>query len=520
MFKTSSIKSYLSYLFTFLVVVVVTPVNALDQNAIIKKIQALQWQVKPGTYQLEGANSSVTITLDEYLLLGKEAYKYMRLSQGYDGLTPDAVIARIDDTQIVFTYHDIGFVKMDDWEEHIDKDELLSEIQKSTEAANKVKKASHSKMYIDGWAQEPYLDKKNAIVYWAISAHSSGGESIVNAKAIKLGRKGFESIVWIGEPKQFTSTQTALLPALAKYKYNLGFKYDDYVESDDTVSFIGVGALAHKLILGKAVTKNQGDLLAKNTDISAVDSYRKLCNAGNAEGCFGLGWHYYYGKDVIQNYSKAIELYKKSCKANNSKSCRSLGRIYRDGKGLKINNAKAIEFFLRSCNQDDAGGCSDAAVFYVKGKGEKKNYSKAIKLFNKACDHGYSLACSNLGFLYQKGDGVKQDNEKAYQLYKKSCDGNYPEGCYRLGTIYQTGKGVKQDNKKAHHFYEKACEDNYPVSCHRLGAIFQNGKSVKKNHKHAKVFFSKACKLGSQLSCMTLNELNEETIVSDFHFLL
>jgi uncharacterized membrane-anchored protein len=266
MFKTRGSISYLRYVFATLLAVVATQANALDENSMIEKIQALDWQTDSGTYQLTGTNASVTTTPEEYLLKGKEAHKYMRISQGHDGFKPDALIVRVDgpnqDTQVLFTYHDIGFVKMDDWEEHIDKDELLKEIQKSTEAANKIKEEGYPKLYVDGWAQEPYLDKGNAVVYWAISAHTSEGGSIVNAKAMKLGRKGFAEIVWMGAPKQFSDAQISLSPSLAAYQYDEGSKYADFVPGTDTVAAVGAGALAYKLITGKAVAKASAGILA------------------------------------------------------------------------------------------------------------------------------------------------------------------------------------------------------------------------------------------------------------------
>ena len=266
MLKNYGSTSYLQWIIAALITVVASQAAALDENAMIKQIQALDWQAEPGKYQLTESSASVTTTSEEYLLKGKEAHKYMRISEGHDGFKPDAFVLRVEgpnqDTQILFTYQDIGFVKMDDWDEHIDKDSLLKEIQKNTEAANKIKEKGYPSLYVDGWVQEPYLDKRNAIVYWAISAHTSEGVSIVNAKAMKLGRKGFAEIVWMGTPKQFEDAQTALSPSLAAYQYDEGSKYADFVPGTDTVAAVGAGALAYKLITGKAAAKAGAGLLA------------------------------------------------------------------------------------------------------------------------------------------------------------------------------------------------------------------------------------------------------------------
>lgn len=265
MFNLRGSTSYLKWIFTVLVVVASTQAMALDENVIIEKIQSLDWQTEPGKYRLKGSNASVTTTSGEYLLKSNDARKYMRITEGHDGFKPDVVVVRVEgpnhDTQVIYAHHEIGFVKMDDWEEHIDKDELLNEIRKNTQASNKIKEKGYPNIYVDGWAQEPFLDKRNAIVYWAISAHTSDGNSIVNAKAMKLGRKGFSEIVWLGTPAQFSDAQTSLSPALAAYQYDEGSKYADFVPGTDTVAAVGVGALAFKLITGKAAAKAGAGIL-------------------------------------------------------------------------------------------------------------------------------------------------------------------------------------------------------------------------------------------------------------------
>ena len=259
MLKNHGSMNCLQWIVTALFVVVATQAAALDENAIIQQIQALDWQVEPGKYELAGTKASITTTSEEYLLQGKDAHEFMRISEGHDGFKPDALIVYIDgpnqDTQALFTYNEIGFIKMDDWEENIDKDALLKEIQHATEEANKIKEEGYPKIYIDGWAQEPYLDKANAVVYWAISAHTNEGVSIINAKAMKLGRKGFVEIAWMGSDQQFANAQESLSPSLASFQYDEGSRYTDYIPGTDTVATVGAGALAYKLITGKAAAK-------------------------------------------------------------------------------------------------------------------------------------------------------------------------------------------------------------------------------------------------------------------------
>jgi len=240
-------------------------VFALD-GSVLEKLRELNWETAPGSHIINSIDASIATSKEEWLLQGKDARKYMLLTEGYDGFKPNALILRVhgplQDTQVIYTYHEIGYVKTDDWEKYIDEGSLLKELSQNTAEANKVRAKGYPSLYVDGWVQKPYLDRQRATVYWAISAHTSNGNSIVNAKALKLGRKGFTEIVWMGSADQFTSAERSLSQVIAEYKYNNGKTYTDYVPGSDTVAAVGVGALAYKIITGKAAVKTGAGLLA------------------------------------------------------------------------------------------------------------------------------------------------------------------------------------------------------------------------------------------------------------------
>ncbi|QBG36499.1 DUF2167 domain-containing protein [Litorilituus sediminis] len=225
----------------------------------LKQVQQLDWKGVADSYDIASNDAKITITENEYLVLGKDAHKLMLLNEGHDGFKPDAVKLKIhvdeSESTTIYQRNEIGFVKMDDWEENIDSDEMLAEIIQGTEETNKIRAEGHAKLYIDGWSQTPFLDKENSIIYWAINGHTSDNRQFVNAKALKLGRKGYTEVIWAGSPEQFTNAEAVLEPALASYTYNEGFQYDDFMPETDTVAAMGAGALVYKLATGKAAVK-------------------------------------------------------------------------------------------------------------------------------------------------------------------------------------------------------------------------------------------------------------------------
>ena len=245
-------------LFSFLVMFFSFSAFSQDDE-YLAQVQQLDWKGASDGYEIPSNDAKISVSENEYLVLGKDAHKFMLLTEGHDGFKPDAVKLKIhtdeSESTSIYQRNEIGFVKTDDWEENIDADDMMSEITQGTEEANNVRAEGHAKLYIDGWAQEPFLDKDNSIIYWAINGHTSDNRKFINAKALKLGRKGYTDVIWTGSPELFTNAETVLEPVLASYAYSEGFQYDDFIPETDTVAAMGAGALVYKLATGKAAVK-------------------------------------------------------------------------------------------------------------------------------------------------------------------------------------------------------------------------------------------------------------------------
>lgn len=230
-----------------------------SQEEHIERLQALNWKQNPDNYSIADSKATITTTENDFLVVGKDAAEYMFIMQGHKNYNPDAAILRVkgseENSQVIYTINKVGFLTKDDWDDNIDKDKMLKEIQESTKASNKQRGEGYLNLFVDGWAQDPHLDIEKNTVYWAISGHDEKNTKFINAKALKLGREGYTEILWIGSPEQFSSSEKVLEPVLANYKYKEGFKYADYVPGTDTVAAAGVGALVYKLATGKAVAK-------------------------------------------------------------------------------------------------------------------------------------------------------------------------------------------------------------------------------------------------------------------------
>lgn len=100
--------------------------------------------------------------------------------------------------------------------------------------------------------------------------------------------------------------------------------------------------------------------LAKKYSDDSISYYKRACDNGGLDGCYGLGVKYFRGEVVKQDFKQSFALFKKVC----------------DGGKVE--------------------GCNNLAVMYNNANGVKKNIKLARQLFKKACDSGYKPSCANL----------------------------------------------------------------------------------------------------------------------------
>ncbi|HIF03665.1 MAG TPA: sel1 repeat family protein, partial [Nitrospinaceae bacterium] len=104
-----------------------------------------------------------------------------------------------------------------------------------------------------------------------------------------------------------------------------------------------------------------------------VDDCRVRAEYRDVRAQFYLGWMYYKGLGVDQDYKEAVKWFKKSAEQGYANAQYNLGVLYEDGQGVR------------------------------------KDYKQAFKWYRKAAEQGYANAQFNLGFMYDHGQGVRKD---------------------------------------------------------------------------------------------------------------
>jgi TPR repeat protein len=114
-----------------------------------------------------------------------------------------------------------------------------------------------------------------------------------------------------------------------------------------------------------------------------------------------------------KDYLKAIQLWRPLAQAGNAEAQYRLGVMYAEGRGVAPNDAEAALWFERAAEQGEPMAQYNIGASYAEGSGVHKDMATAAKWFRRAADQGVALAQLNLGLLYANGAGVPQDNVEA-----------------------------------------------------------------------------------------------------------
>jgi TPR repeat protein len=171
-----------------------------------------------------------------------------------------------------------------------------------------------------------------------------------------------------------------------------------------------------------------------------------------------LGWRYFYGWGVQQDYTKAAKCFR-----------------------------RAIDSVANRPEQNKLGWC------YYRGRGIEPNYANPVTWFRKEAEKGNADAQYFMGWLSLYGSGkLKPDRAKAVMWWKKSAQQGFAEAQYELAVEYfylqrNHTEGIKWQYKAARQGFDMSQSDiemylnssdpNYPEAVKWLIEAAQQGNS-------------------------------------------
>ena len=259
-----------------------------------------------------------------------------------------------------------------------------------------------------------------------------------------------------------------------------------------------------------ALAQEQGDY------VTALQIFRQYAERGEALAQFGLGFMYWNGQGIPQNYSEAVKWYGLAADQGNARAQYNLGVIY--ATGVSHDYAQAAKWFRSAADQGYAPAQYNLAQLYDKGLNGSRDPAEAIRWYRRAADQNSILAQINLGFAYSEGKDVPQDYSEAVKWYRRAAEQGNPMAQFNLAQMYSEGKGVEKQHGVAAMWLRRAANQGYPLAQNNLGNMYKNGEGLTKNYAEAEKWFRRAAEQGEMLAQFNLGLMyaNAQGVAQDY----
>ncbi|VVB44482.1 hypothetical protein RHAL1_01273 [Beijerinckiaceae bacterium RH AL1] len=220
------------------------------REAAIRRIRALPWKIVQGM-SLPQSKATIANLPDFAGVAGDDARTFRSIVDGRsDPSVEGDIIRRSNSSEILFSWHDVGYVDAKDFAD-IDPDKLIESVREATFAGNEEStRAGLRPITAVDWIRKPTWNENLHTAYWMMQGVHDDGERTVNAVALKLGRRGYEKMVWITSPDQIGRADDLSLVQDA-YSYPSGDRYEDHATGDKVAAY-GIAGLVAGVIGLKA----------------------------------------------------------------------------------------------------------------------------------------------------------------------------------------------------------------------------------------------------------------------------
>ena len=147
------------------------------------------------------------------------------------------------------------------------------------------------------------------------------------------------------------------------------------------------------------------------------------CLAQPAWGDFWEGFAAYQNGD----YATALRELKPLAEQGHGDAQYRLGYMYYEGNGVPQNYKEAAYWWRKAAEQGDPFAQNNLGCMYGRGEGVPQNYKEAAYWYRKAAVQGDDAAQYNLGMLFVIGEGVPQNFVTAHMWLNLSASQGHKE---------------------------------------------------------------------------------------------
>ena len=169
-----------------------------------------------------------------------------------------------------------------------------------------------------------------------------------------------------------------------------------------------------------AVTESSHKVIATSTD-----EMKRPAGTSDAEMLYRQAVAHLVGDGVSMDTAKALECYRQAAESGHPQAQEDLGFIYYTGYKVEQNYEEALKWYKKAALQGRMEAAWNLGLMYCHGEGTLKDYAEAAKWILVAAEAGSAHAQLALAQMYGRGDGVPQDKEIARQWIRRAGDQGY-----------------------------------------------------------------------------------------------
>lgn len=237
---------------------------------------------------------------------------------------------------------------------------------------------------------------------------------------------------------------------------------------------------------------------AEGPSHESVMWYKKAAALRCKEALTSLGFLYFNGDEVKQNFEKSFAYFAKAAKGGDDDAYFMLGRQYENGLGCEMDQMKAFHCFMTAAGNGNPAGMWALGQMYENSDAVDPDLELAFRLFERAAKGGLETAFFSLGDCYRYGFGTEKDLRKAVCCYKKAYKGGEPKAAEMIGSLYLSGKEIMFNGEEAFRWFYRAAVHGDEDCYFELGLCYAEGIGTRPNRDRAVGFLTRAALNGDR----------------------
>ena len=349
------------------------------------------------------------------------------------------------------------------------------------------------------------------------------------AKSVELGDK--ESVALKEKTDEIAKVWESAYGGNKDAQYGLAVCYangngiakDEGIARQWLLKAADAGHVKSQLLASEWLIKGIGGAKDPETGVKYCE---KAASQDDPEAIAVLGYYYFDGKIIPQDYPQAIASFNRASEKGSESAAYMLGYCYREGLGVETNAVKAFEYFKLADERKSLPGAYALGVAYENGVGVTVDYTEALGGYTRAseaewedpltgnttanaktgCDRigeigkywksanaeNNAEAQYHVGLCFANGTGVAKNLEAAYSWYVKSAEQDFTDGIVSMADALYYGRGVSEDKVAAAKAYERGNQAEDVHSTYMLAVSYENGYGFEKNLTTAFTLYGKA----------------------------